>query len=51
MTNSVIVVTPPDDTLLDGVRIALVDLSPNQTQIISDSLKEINNNNRVILYY
>jgi len=51
MTNSVIVVTPPDDTLLDGVRIALVDLAPDQTQIISDSLKEINNNNRVILYY
>jgi hypothetical protein len=51
MNNSVIIVTPPDDTLLDGIRIVLVDLSPEQTQIVSDSLKEIDNKNRVILYY
>lgn len=51
MSNSAIVVTPPDDTLLDGVRILLVDLSPEQTQIISDSLKELDYTGRAILYF
>lgn len=38
MTDKVIVVTQPDDILIDGLRLLLVDLRPDQTQIISDSL-------------
>ena len=38
MTDKVIIVTPPDDVLYDGLRILLVDLDQEQTQIISDGL-------------
>ena len=51
MTSSAVVITPPDDLNLDGTRLLLVDLDSNQTQLISDALKEINYEGRVILYY
>jgi hypothetical protein len=51
MTNKVLVVTPPDDVLLDGVRILVVDLDNAQTQIVSDSLKTITHEHEVILYF
>lgn len=42
MTDKVVIVTPPDDVLLDGIRILLVDLQPEQSKIISDALTQIN---------
>lgn len=41
MSNKVIIVTPPDDIQVDGLRILLVDLTPDQTNIISQSLTRL----------
>lgn len=50
MTNKVILVTEPDDVLYDGLRILLVNLTNEQTQIISDSLTSIPSLPTIILY-
>lgn len=41
MSDKVIIVTPPDDIPVDGLRILLVDLTPDQTNIISQSLTRL----------
>jgi hypothetical protein len=51
MNSSALVVTAPDDTVLDGVRILLIDLDGAQTQIVSDCLKNLEYEGRVILYF
>lgn len=38
MTDRILVVTDPDDTLLQGIRIAHVQLTPEQSQAVSDAL-------------
>ena len=38
---SIIIVTPPDDVVLDAVRILGVNLDHNHTGMISDGLKEL----------
>jgi hypothetical protein len=38
MTDSVILVTDPDDVQVDGLRLLLVDLNVDQNQIVSDAL-------------
>lgn len=48
MNNKITLVTPPDDILLDGKRILLVDLSQDQSKIVSDSLTAIDKS--VIVY-
>jgi hypothetical protein len=50
MTEQVLIVTEPDDTLLDGYRILLADLTPDQSQIVSASLLNISLSDRVVLY-
>jgi hypothetical protein len=50
MTDKVLVVTPPDDVLIDGFRLLLVDLNVDQTKTISDSLLNISSNSTVITY-
>ena len=40
MTDKVLLVTAPDDTPIDAIRILLVDLVPEHTQMISDALNE-----------
>lgn len=50
MTNKVILVTEPDDVLVDGLRILLVNLTADQTQIISDSLSNIKQLPTVVFY-
>lgn len=50
MNSSVILVTAPDDTHLDGPRVLLVDLTPAQTKFISDSLTELDYTGRIVLY-
>jgi len=41
MSDKVIIVTPPDDIQVDGLRILLVDLTPDQTNVISQSLTRL----------
>ncbi len=50
MTNKVILVTEPDDILQDGLRILLVNLTNEQTQIISDALTSFPSLPTIILY-
>lgn len=50
MSNQVIVVTSPDDVQNDGVRILLVNLTSEQTQVISDSLTNLENIPTIITY-
>jgi predicted DNA binding protein len=50
MSNKVLLVTPSDDVLLDGIRILLVDLVPEQQQIISDALTQLVSIPNIILY-
>lgn len=38
MTDKVVLVTPPDDIQTDGVRILLVDLTPEQQDLLSQAL-------------
>ena len=38
MTDKILVVTPPDDILLDGIRITHVALNENQSSIVSEAL-------------
>lgn len=35
MTDKIIIVTPPDDVSIDGMRVLLVNLTPQQTQMIT----------------
>ena len=39
--NNILVITEPDDVLEDGFRILLVDLTTEQTEILSDSLTNL----------
>lgn len=48
--NKITLVTDPDDIQRDGFRILCVDLNPDQTQIISNSLMEIQSNSEFIVY-
>lgn len=50
MTDKVLIVTPPDDVLIDGFRLLLVDLNVDQTKIISDNLLNISSKSIVITY-
>jgi len=50
MSDKVILVTPPDDILVDGLRILLVDLDNNQTQMLSDALTVISKLPTIIGY-
>ena len=50
MSNKVVLVTAPDDIQLDGIRLLLVDLSPEQTSIISEALTQIESMPNVITY-
>lgn len=48
MANSIVVVTPPDDILQDGYRILCVGLEVDESQIVSDIVKESKHNNIII---
>lgn len=50
MTDKVIVITAPDDVLLDGIRLLLVNLTQEQGKYISDALMAFQNSNIVITY-
>ena len=50
MTERVLIVTDPDDTVLDGFRMMTVDLDSEQSQAVSTSLLNIKLSTRIILY-
>ncbi len=50
MTDKIILVTEPDDIKIDGIRILLVDLTPDQSQVISNALGQLNTFNELIIY-
>jgi hypothetical protein len=50
MTDKVLLVTAPDDVLVDGIRILLVDIVPEQQQIISDALTQLDNSPDIVVY-
>jgi hypothetical protein len=48
--DNILVVTPPDDIHTDGFRLLLVDLTPDQSQIVSDSLLQLKSLPSVVVY-
>jgi hypothetical protein len=50
MTNKIIVVTEPDDIFELGKRILVVDLNINQSHELSESLKNLDINDNLIVY-
>jgi hypothetical protein len=50
MTDKILVVTPPDDILLDGIRITHVGLTEEQSQIISSALMQTTLPHTIINY-
>jgi hypothetical protein len=50
MNSKVILVTDPDDVAYDGVRLLLVNLTANQTQLLSTALSKIGNLPMIVLY-
>ncbi len=50
MTDSVILVTDPDDIQVDGLRLLLVDLNVDQNQIVSDALAQSSGFGSIVSY-
>lgn len=50
MTDRILVVTPPDDTLLQGIRITHVALTEEQTSMVSTSLMKSETPHSIINY-
>jgi hypothetical protein len=50
MSDKVLLVTAPDDTPIDAIRILLVDLAPEHTQLISDALNEFTSIPNIVTY-
>lgn len=50
MSDKIFVITPPDDVRLDGLRLLLVDLGPEYTEIVSDALKQLDSQVNLIVY-
>lgn len=50
MTDKIILVTAPDDTLLDGKRIISVNLNIDQQQILSDALNQTEHSRCLVVY-
>ena len=50
MTDKIILVTQPDDIQEDGLRILLVDLTSEQSQVLSDALRMVQSSVSIIIY-
>lgn len=50
MSDKVLLVTAPDDTPIDAIRILLVDLTPEHTQVISNALNEFTSIPNIVTY-
>lgn len=50
MTDKIIVATPPDDCYQDGIRILTVNLSHDQSNLVSQSLMEVDCMSMIVCY-
>lgn len=50
MNNKIVAVTNPDDVLLDGNRILIAGLTEEQMSVVSSTLSEVEEFERIILY-
>jgi hypothetical protein len=50
MTEKILIVTPPDDILLQGIRILHIDLDDSQGSVVSDALMQTSLSNNIINY-
>lgn len=50
MSDRVILITPPDDINIDGIRILAVNLFPEQSQILSDALLKTDSTASILIY-
>jgi hypothetical protein len=50
MTDKILLVTEPDDVKIDGLRLLLVDLTDDQSQVISTALGRLNTIHELIIY-
>lgn len=50
MSDRVVVVTAPDDFLVDGFRFMLVDLTETQTHIVSSALLSLTHTGSIVVY-
>jgi hypothetical protein len=50
MSSSVILITPPDDVFIDADRMLCIDLTPEQTSLVSSSLTKLDFENQLIVY-
>lgn len=50
MSDKIVLVSSPDDVLFQGLRILLVDLTSEQSQIISQALLSLENIPKIIIY-
>lgn len=50
MADKVLVVTSPDDVLIDAYRILVVGLNPDQSKTLSDALLNVRYQGNVVLY-
>jgi hypothetical protein len=51
MTDKIIVVTPPDDILLDGPRLLLVNLNQEQLQAVSTAVMTLDIDNHTVITF
>ena len=50
MSDKVLLVTAPDDVSVDAIRILLVDLEPDQSQLISDAVNKFSSIPNIVFY-
>lgn len=50
MTDKVLLVTSPDDTPIDAIRILLIDLDPSQSQLVSDAVNKFSSIPNLVFY-
>jgi hypothetical protein len=50
MTDKLIMVTAPDDTLINGGRITVIDLTADQTTLVSTALTELDSISCIVTY-
>jgi len=47
---SISIITAPDDLLIDGTRILLYDLTPDQSNMVSNCIKNLNGDGKLLVY-
>lgn len=50
MNNKIILITPPDDSVIEGIRIIAFNLSVEQTQFVSNVLNSLESFPNIVIY-